>query len=63
MAGRRPTIPAPVKPTISLEDWETKAPLGDVETRSVSLVKAASELTSLPFKVRLNQLSFTGTYL
>ncbi|KAI0074424.1 Sec34-domain-containing protein [Panus rudis PR-1116 ss-1] len=38
------------KPVISLEEWEAKAPLSEVETRSVELVKAASEHTPLPSK-------------
>ena len=41
------------KPAISLEEWEAKAPLSEVETRSVNLVKAASEQSTLPSKVRL----------
>lgn len=41
------------KPIISVEEWEAKAPLGDVETRSVNIVKVASEHTPLPQKVRL----------
>lgn len=40
-----------MRPAITLEDWELKAPLGDIETRSVNLIKAASERTTLPFKV------------
>ncbi|PCH35965.1 Sec34-domain-containing protein [Wolfiporia cocos MD-104 SS10] len=36
------------KPIITVEEWEAKAPLGDVETRSVALVKAASERAALP---------------
>ncbi|KAJ3521442.1 hypothetical protein NM688_g9016 [Phlebia brevispora] len=51
MAARRPTIP-PAKSTINLEDWEAKAPLGDLEARSVNLVRTASGYTSLPYKVR-----------
>ena len=40
--GTAPATPQP-KPAITLEEWEAKAPLGDVETRSVNLLKAASE--------------------
>jgi len=36
---------------VSIEDWEAKAPIGDVEIRSVSLLRAASERIPLPFKV------------
>ena len=50
MAARRPSAPS-TKFTINLEDWEARAPLGELEIRSVNLVKAASEHTSLPFKV------------
>lgn len=35
-----------------MEEWEAKAPLGEVELRSVNLVKAANEKTPLPSKVR-----------
>ncbi|KAF7790075.1 hypothetical protein EIP86_001025 [Pleurotus ostreatoroseus] len=54
MAARRPTIP-PARPVINLEDWEAKAPLGDLENRSVNLVKTASEYTSLPFKFSVDE--------
>ncbi|KIY73271.1 Sec34-domain-containing protein [Cylindrobasidium torrendii FP15055 ss-10] len=54
MAGRTPrrvpalnTSPAP-RPTINLEEWEAKAPLGDAEIRSVGLIKAAAEKLALP---------------
>ena len=50
MAARKPVTPM-MRPAITLEDWELKAPLGDIETRSVNLIKAASERTTLPFKV------------
>lgn len=56
MAGRRHPAPAPPtpqpKPVITLEDWEAKAPLGEIETRSIDLVKEASERNALPVKVR-----------
>ena len=58
MAGRRqpppatPLTPQP-KPVITLEEWEAKAPLGDIEARSVNLLKEASEKAALPVKVRL----------
>ncbi|KAG5642052.1 hypothetical protein DXG03_003723 [Asterophora parasitica] len=38
------------KPTISVEAWEAKAPLGELETRSIAALKAASERTPLPSK-------------
>jgi len=54
-AQRRGTTPIHLsthpKPVISVEDWEAKAPLGELETRSVSVIKAASEKASLPSKV------------
>lgn len=54
-AVRRGTTPAHLsiqaKPIISVEDWEAKAPLGDLETRSVNLIKAAGERAPLPLKV------------
>lgn len=56
MASRRQPAPAatPVsqpKPAITLEDWEAKSPLGEIETRSVNLLKEASERAALPVKV------------
>lgn len=41
------------KPFVSLEEWEFKAPLGDLENMSVAAVKAAIERPSLSFKVCL----------
>ncbi|THH31401.1 hypothetical protein EUX98_g2790 [Antrodiella citrinella] len=38
------------KSVISVEEWEAKTPLGDVETKSVHVVKKASEHTPLPQK-------------
>ena len=61
MATRRPTTTTAVtlpKPTLNLEEWETKAPLGELETRSVSLLRAVSERSTLPVKVCS---SFIGT--
>lgn len=53
MATRRPTTLSapPPKPTLSMEEWEAKAPLGELEARSVNLLKAASERSPLPIKV------------
>lgn len=45
------------KPSVSLEEWESKAPLGDLENASVLAVKAALDRPSLPFKVRLSRHS------
>lgn len=44
-----------LKPTVTLEEWEALAPIGDVETRSVSFVQAASERSTLPQKVRVQE--------
>ncbi|KIP09466.1 hypothetical protein PHLGIDRAFT_67633 [Phlebiopsis gigantea 11061_1 CR5-6] len=55
MSGRRqqapatPLTPQP-KPAITLDEWEARAPLGDVEARSVNLLKEASEKATLPVK-------------
>ncbi|PSS38005.1 hypothetical protein PHLCEN_2v145 [Hermanssonia centrifuga] len=57
--ARRQTPATPVvpqsRPVINLEEWETRAPLGDVETRSVNLVKAASERFALPLKFSVDE--------
>jgi hypothetical protein len=59
--ARRPpaltTIPA--QKSISLEQWEEKAPLGDLELRSISALKIANEKIPLPLRVRL----WTTSYL
>jgi hypothetical protein len=54
--GRRHTVPNSLSslsrgPVISVEDWEAKAPLGDLQVRSVNLLKTASEKAPLPLKV------------
>ena len=54
-SSRRPPVSSLTphsKHVITVEEWEAKAPLGDVESRSVAVVKAASEHTPLPQKVR-----------
>ena len=44
------------KSTLTIEEWEAKAPLGDAETKSVAVLKAANErrpdLQPLTVKVR-----------
>ncbi|KAI0694271.1 Sec34-domain-containing protein [Cytidiella melzeri] len=60
MANKRTntTLTSPyTKPALSLEEWEAKAPLGELETRSVSLLKAASERTILPVKFSADEPS------
>ena len=44
-------IPTPARPTISVEEWEAKAPLLDSATKSINAIKAASENRPLPPKV------------
>ncbi|OBZ70966.1 Guanine nucleotide-binding protein subunit alpha [Grifola frondosa] len=39
-----------IEPTISVEEWEAKSPLGDLEARSINAIKVASERTALPLK-------------
>ena len=52
---RRPAAPpTPTlqpKPQISLEEWESKAPLSDLALKSVAAIKTASEKSPLPLKV------------
>ncbi|KAF8513130.1 Sec34-like family-domain-containing protein [Hysterangium stoloniferum] len=55
-AQRRPQVPtSPPQPktTISMEDWEAKSPLGELELRSVSSLKPICEDRRLPLKVRI----------
>jgi hypothetical protein len=37
-----------------VEEWEAKAPLSDLEIRSINLVKSANEKVPLPVKVYLS---------
>ncbi|KAH7911024.1 Sec34-like family-domain-containing protein [Hygrophoropsis aurantiaca] len=52
---RRPVAqsiaPSISKPQLTIEEWEAKAPLGDMAIKSIALVKAACEKTPLPPKV------------
>ena len=43
-------LPNP-KPALSLEEWEARAPLGDIEIKSINAIKSASENIPLPLKV------------
>ncbi|OCH92045.1 Sec34-domain-containing protein [Obba rivulosa] len=52
-AAKRPPAPAPSptpKRAITMEEWEAKAPLGEIEVRSVNLLRTASEQRPLPLK-------------
>ncbi|KZT22200.1 Sec34-domain-containing protein [Neolentinus lepideus HHB14362 ss-1] len=50
-AGTPVTVPSPhPKAVISLEEWEAKAPLGELEIKSVNAIKTASERVPLPLK-------------
>lgn len=40
------------EPSVSLEEWDAKAPIGELEKTSVAAVKAALDRSSLRFKVR-----------
>ncbi|KAF9466887.1 Sec34-like family-domain-containing protein [Collybia nuda] len=68
MASNRPAVrrgatPVQVstqtKSTVSVEEWEARAPLGELETRSVNLIKAASERVPLPLKVSTSTQHFS----
>ncbi|KAH9949100.1 Sec34-like family-domain-containing protein [Amylocystis lapponica] len=56
--AKRTGVPTSLTPhpkaVISVEEWEAKAPLGDVETRSVNVIKAASERIALPLKFNVD---------
>ncbi|KAF9445796.1 hypothetical protein P691DRAFT_805193 [Macrolepiota fuliginosa MF-IS2] len=47
---RRPPAITPAPKTISVEEWEAKAPLGDLELRSINALKAANEKIPLPLR-------------
>ena len=60
-----PLTPQP-KPTISVEEWEAKAPLSDLHLRSINAIKLASEKVPLPLKVRqtyIPYLKYEGVFL
>ena len=46
------SAPTPARPTISVEEWESRAPLLDSAMKSINAIKAASENRPLPPKVR-----------
>ena len=46
------------KPTISVEEWEAKAPLSDLHLRSINAIKLASEKVPLPLKVRQTYIPY-----
>ena len=54
------------KLTISVEEWEAKAPLSDLHLRSINAIKLASEKVPLPLKVRqtyIPYLKYEGVFL
>ena len=51
------------KHTISLEDWEAKAPLSDNELRSIAIFQKACEKKPLPYDVRNDLISFWFWYM
>ena len=51
------------KSIITMEEWETKAPLGDIELRSVNLIKAANDKIPLPSKVCYVAVNFKLDFL
>lgn len=55
-----PSAPSPYpKPAITVEEWELKAPLGDIENKSVNVVKLAAESVPVVLKVRFSVLRST----
>ncbi|KXN91833.1 Conserved oligomeric Golgi complex subunit 3 [Leucoagaricus sp. SymC.cos] len=48
--SRRPPALTPTRKPISVEEWEAKAPLGDLELRSISALKTANEKIPLPLR-------------
>lgn len=59
--SKRPSAPISLnpytKPVLSVEEWEAKAPLADIQHRSVNSIKAASERAALPVKVYRSYIS------
>jgi len=49
------------KQTISVEEWERRAPLSDLQSRSVANVMKAGEHVPLPLKVRISTIDLTGS--
>ncbi|KAF8638150.1 hypothetical protein AX17_002407 [Amanita inopinata Kibby_2008] len=55
---RVPLVVAPSPhppPTLTVEEWEAKAPLSDLQTRSVTVLKTASENVPLPLKFTMQE--------
>lgn len=53
LQSKRPPAITPARRTISVEEWDAKAPLSDLEVRSVNALKAANEKIPLPLRVCL----------
>lgn len=51
-----PKLPGSAQTVISVEEWESKAPLGALELKSVAVIQAAAERKPLPLKVRIAPL-------
>ncbi|KAM5533738.1 hypothetical protein V8D89_012611 [Ganoderma adspersum] len=50
------SVPTPhAKPIVTVEEWEAAAPLGDVESRSVSYIQSATERSTLPLKFSVEE--------
>lgn len=52
-------VPSPhPKPTLTIDQWDSKAPLNDTQVRCVGALKDACARRPLPLKVPLHALSF-----
>ena len=49
--GAPTTLSLHPKSALSVEEWEARAPLGDLEIKSVNALKLAGEKVPLPLKV------------
>lgn len=49
-AGTPSSINPHPKQIISLEEWESKSPLGEIQLKSINALKSATEKTPLPLK-------------
>ncbi|KDQ55621.1 hypothetical protein JAAARDRAFT_59617 [Jaapia argillacea MUCL 33604] len=55
--GIPPSMSPHPKPVISVEEWESKAPLDDLQLRSVNIIKLAGERAPLPLKFSVDEES------
>lgn len=47
-----PLLASSIKPPLTMEDWDSKAPLPEIAAQSIAALKKACEQRPMPLKVR-----------